>query len=67
VPALPKAKNGRSMLETKPKGRFCENQYIAKGMVLKNQKQIYLFTNTVIAGIYKEGRYNGGGNMSMAP
>jgi hypothetical protein len=43
------------MLETKPEGRFCEN-YIAKGMVLEDQKQMYLCTNTFIAGIYKEGR-----------
>jgi hypothetical protein len=54
------------MLETEPKGPFCEN-YVANGMVLEDQKQICLCTNTVLAGIYKEGRRNGGGNMSVAP
>jgi hypothetical protein len=42
------------VVETEPKGRFCEI-YVAKGMVLEDQKQIYLCTNTVIAGICKEG------------
>ncbi len=54
------------MVENKPKWRFCENN-IAKGMVPEDQQQIYVRTNTVIAGTYKEGRQNGGGNMTVAP
>jgi hypothetical protein len=42
------------MVETKPKGRFCE-KYIGKGMVLEDQTRISMCTNTaILAGNPKE-------------
>jgi hypothetical protein len=65
LPSLPKLANSSARphpqvvwcLEEKRQivARFCENR-IAKGMVLEDQKQMHLWTNTVIAGNCNEGR-----------